>query len=96
MTRYAEIEPRQKVRISLATDSREVADAKAPIVWKQLIAGWESRFAGDTAGARQRLDAAKDMAGSRGFGYLPAAKVGRLPTQQIVARVDASADRHLR
>tara|TARA_R110001606_G_scaffold384882_1_gene548015 strand:+ start:4800 stop:6092 length:1293 start_codon:yes stop_codon:yes gene_type:complete len=90
--RYAQIEPRQKVRVSLATDSREVADAKAPMVWQQMIEAWEARLAGDTSDAQGRFDAAKDIAQSRGFRYLPAAKVARLPIEELVNRIEASVD----
>lgn len=90
--RYSRIDPRQKVRVSLATDSREVADAKAPIVWQQLIEAWEARLAGDVGDAQRRFDAAKDIAQSRGFRYLPAAQVARLPIEELVARVEASVD----
>lgn len=90
--RYASIDPRQKVRISLGTDSRVVADAKAPLVWQQMIEAWEARLAGDTTDAQERLDAAKNIAQSRGFRYLPAAKVARLPIEDLVERVEASVD----
>lgn len=90
--RYSSIDPRQKVRLSLATDSREIAEAKAPIVWQETLAAWEARLAGDTTDADKRLDAAKDIAQSRGFRYIPAAKVARLPIEELVARVEASVD----
>lgn len=85
--RYASIEPRAYVKQSLATDSMEIAKVKAPRVWAQLIEAWEARLAGDTADAEARFAAAKDLAEARGYRFMGAAGVSRLPVQDLVARV---------
>lgn len=90
--RYAKIEPRQKVRVSLATDSREVADEKAPLIWRQMIEAWEARLAGDTTDAQARLEAAKEIAQSRGYRYLSSHSVARLPIDELLSRVEATTD----
>ncbi|PPE81504.1 integrase [Kaistia algarum] len=87
--RYAAIEPRSTVWISLHTDSETVARSKAPIAWQHLVDGWEARLAGDSADAEERFAAARDLASARGFRYLRASEVARLPLEERLARIEA-------
>lgn len=87
--RYASIEPRAFVWLSLHTDSPSVANQKAEGAWTQMVEAWEARLAGDNADADKRLDAAKQLAAVRGFRYLDAGKVADLPISDLVERVKA-------
>lgn len=84
--RYASIEPRTFVWCSLGTDSEREAAEKAPLVWSQMLDGWEAKLKGDTQDAKQRFEAARELASARGFRYMPADKIVE-DTQQIVERV---------
>lgn len=88
--RFADIEPREYVWISLHTDLEEVARRKAPVVWQEMLEAWEAKLHGDTEDYDQRLAAARHLAGIRGFRYLPAAQVARLPDQEFYARAVAT------
>ena len=70
--RYASVEPRKLVWVSLHTDSMSVAKSKEAAVWEQMVAAWEAKLAGDTTDAEQRFAAAQDLAQARGFRYLRA------------------------
>ena len=87
--RYAAVEPRKFIWLSLHTDSQSVAEQKAGTAWAQLIEGWEAKLAGDTQDAEQRFAAAHELAAARGFRYLRADRVADLPIEEIVTRVDA-------
>lgn len=87
--RYAAIEPRAVVRISLHTDSETVARSKVPIAWQHLVDGWEARLAGDSEDAEERFAAAGDLASARGFRYPRASEVARLPPEERLARIEA-------
>ena len=87
--RYASIETRTFVWLSLHTDSPTVARSKADGAWAQMLEAWESRLAGDIVDADQRLEAAKELAAVRGFRYLDAGKVAELPVLDLVARYKA-------
>jgi len=92
--RYQRIEPRTFVWLSLHTDSRSVADTKATGAWAQMVEAWESRLAGDSADADQRLAAVRELAAVRGFRYLDAGKVAALPMRDILERIDAVPVQH--
>lgn len=85
--RFAPIEPRGIVQISLFTDSLTVARRKAPEVWAQMIEAWEAKLAGKGAEGDARLDAAMNLAHRRGYRYLDAADVAALPLAEILARI---------
>ena len=87
--RYASVESRGTVWISLHTDSRTVADSKADIAWSQMIEAWEARLAGDTDDAEARFAAAQEVAKVRGFRYLDVGRVAKLPVEALVERVEA-------
>ena len=87
--RYAAIEPRSTVWISLHTDSQEIAENKAKRAWTQMIEGWEAKLAGDSSDAEARFAAAQELAAVRGFRYLDVDRVKRLPVNELVQRVEA-------
>lgn len=87
--RYASIEPRALVWISLHTDSETVARAKAPAIWNSMIEAWEARLAGDTTDADAAYAAAKNLAHARGYRFLSAKQVATLSLAEILDRVEA-------
>ncbi|MGH1484329.1 MAG: DUF6538 domain-containing protein, partial [Geminicoccales bacterium] len=87
--RYAAIEPRSTIWISLHTDSQEIAEIKANRAWAQMIEGWEARLAGDNADAEARFAAAQELTAVRGFRYMDVDQVKRLPVGELVERVEA-------
>lgn len=91
--RYEGVEERKSIWVSLHMDSLSVAQQKAPIAWQHIVEGWEARLAGDTSDAEKRFEAAKDLAAVRGFRYLPAPQIAKLPQDQLLARVEAVKER---
>nr|WP_066701537.1 DUF6538 domain-containing protein [Celeribacter ethanolicus] len=91
--RYEGVEERKSIWVSLHTDSLTVAQQKAPIAWQHIVEGWEARLAGDTSDAEKRFEAAKNLAAVRGFRYLPAPQIAKLPQDQLLARVEAVKER---
>lgn len=91
--RYASIDPRTFVKLSLATDSLELARRKAPEVWAQMIEAWEAKLDGHVEDGDARMKAARNLAQRRGYRYLDAADVSRLPVAEIVARAKSVVDR---
>ena len=87
--RYAAIEHRTFVWLSLHTDSQSIAESKADSAWAQMVAAWEARLAGDQTDAVKRFDAARELAAVRGFRYMDAAKVAQLPLEDLIRRVQA-------
>lgn len=81
--RYGQVDSRTFVKMSLGTDSEELANVKAPAIWQQLVEGWEAKLAGQTADAEQAFAAAQELADRRGFRYLPAARVAELPSKRL-------------
>lgn len=86
--RYASIEPRKVVWVSLHTDSKEKADLQGALVWHEMLAAWDARLDGDTDDAEQRFAAAKRLAAKRGFSYLPVSKVAELSREERLQRVE--------
>ncbi|MEQ8657448.1 MAG: hypothetical protein RIC24_09090 [Hyphomicrobiales bacterium] len=87
--RYRDVEPRETVWISLHTDSQTIALSKANRAWSQMIEAWEARLAGKREDADVRYEAARDLARARGFLYLDAGAVAKLPIETVVERVEA-------
>lgn len=87
--RYARVEPRAEVWISLATDSEAVAQTKAPKVWAAIEASWEARLAGADADAERKYETARNLAATRGFAFLTASDVAALPLDALLKRVEA-------
>ncbi len=88
-SRYAPVEERKVIWISLHTDSESVAKTKAPAVWADLIEAWEYKLVGRSDDAFVRIAAAKDLAARRGFQYLPIEDVARLASHDLLARIEA-------
>lgn len=86
--RYAAIESRREVWISLKTDSFQQASKKAPAVWDNLIAGWEAQLAGRSEDAALRFEAMRAIAGAHGLVYRPIRDVEQLPLEELLARVE--------
>lgn len=87
--RYASVEPRTFVWVSLQTDSERTAAAKADAAWASFIEGWEAKLAGDSGDAEAHFDAARKLAAARGFRYIPVAEVAKLPIEGLLERVEA-------
>lgn len=87
--RYRTVEEREIVAVSLHTDSLSVAKQKAAAAWEHLIEGWEARLHGDNEDARIRFEKARELAAVRGFRYLNALEVARLPDKELIARLQA-------
>lgn len=92
-TRYATVEKRRILWVSLHTDSQTVALRKLGQVWDWYIDAWEARLAGDTTDAEAKFAAAADLAGARGFRFMKADAVAKLPVLDIIGRVEAVAPR---
>ncbi|WP_299671764.1 tyrosine-type recombinase/integrase [uncultured Roseobacter sp.] len=90
--RYESVEHRKLLWISLHTDSLTEARKKAPGVWDNVMKSWEARLAGDTSQAEARYNAARDLAKSYGFDYLPIEQARQLPLEQIIERVERAHD----
>lgn len=87
--RFAGVEPRKVIWVTLKTDSVTIARTKAEVVWQGLIDAWEARLAGQDEDSARRYAAAMDLAQQRGFQFLPAREVAQLPTADLVARLQA-------
>ncbi|OWY07390.1 integrase [Thioclava sp. F42-5] len=93
---YASVDPRREVVISLRTGSEEVARQKAPALWAEQVEVWEAMLDGDTEDAEARFAAAKRFAKARGYRFLEARKVARLPVEELLARIDLVASDEMR
>ena len=91
--KYASVEARKFIWVSLETDSPAVAEARAINMWQGQIARWEAMLAGDTTEPQARIDAARNVANSKGFIYTPANVLLEQPVEQILKRVEAIAVR---
>lgn len=87
--RYAAVEPRDYVWLALRTDSEEIAQKKAPAIWAEMIEAWEAKLSGAIAEGDDRLAAARELASKRGYRYLSAPDVSRLPLDEILNRIEA-------
>lgn len=87
--RFAAVDERKHVFLSLHTDSMSAAQEKADRVFQVQIAIWEARLAGrdqDAIALHARL---KSLAEMQGFAYLPASGVAEAPLSQILDRLAA-------
>lgn len=87
--KYASVEPRQVIWVSLETDSPSVADSRAASLWQQQIAQWEAMLAGDSSIPEVRFDAARQLLETKGFTYTPISKLVEQPIENILERVEA-------
>lgn len=90
--RFAPVETRREIWLSLHTDSETQAKIKASVIWAEQIEAWEARLAGDTEDAEARFQAAAELAQRRGYRYLTAEKVAELPRSELLERVETVAE----
>lgn len=88
--RFRSVEPRKEVWISLHTDSESAARDKATRVWAKQLDAWEARLAGDTSDAEKAFAAAQSLAQARGFRWMTAGDVAKLPVDALLDRVAAA------
>jgi integrase len=91
--RFRPIEDREFVWLSLHTDSETVAHAKAPLVWTEMLEAWEARLSGADTDSSNRMAAAKDLAARRGYSFMSAPEVAKLPIADLLARVESVLNR---
>ena len=94
--RFADVEPRRVVWISLHTDSESLARTKADQAWEELLAAWEAKRAGDSADAQKRFEAAQELAQMRGFRYRHHAELSDAPLENLLQRIEAIGDKDAR
>ena len=87
--KYAAVEPRAVIWLSLGTDSKSTATAIADNVWRQQVARWEALLAGDTTEAEERHVAARQLVEAKGFGYEQAATLLESPIDKLLPRLEA-------
>lgn len=85
--RYAEVEPRDYVCLSLHTDSESIGQQKATQIWADLIEAWEAKLAGDSKDAEARFAAAHELAAKRGYRWMASKEVAKLPLEDVMQRV---------
>ncbi|WP_057464083.1 tyrosine-type recombinase/integrase [Pseudovibrio sp. POLY-S9] len=90
--RYAAVEPRTRVQLSLKTKSPDVAEKKSLMVEERLIAYWEALLANNEESAQAHYDAALNFAGAHGFTYLSLEDVVVSPIDDLLGRVDVIPD----
>lgn len=90
--RYAAVEPRSIVHISLHTDSRALAQSKAADVWREMLEAWEAKLVGQDKAAEERMAAARNLAQRRGYHYLSAPDVAQLPIADLLTRIESTVD----
>lgn len=85
--RYQSIEQRKEVKISLGTDSLEIARNRETQVWDQQLAQWEALLRGDIDGAKMHYENAQNIAKAYNVKFMPAASVAKLPPREFLDRV---------
>jgi hypothetical protein len=63
--RYALVEDRSMVHLSLHTDSQSVAEGKWRAIRDNQVEAWEAKLAGDTADAEKRDAAARELVAAK-------------------------------
>lgn len=87
--RYRSVETKAEIWVNLNTDSETLAQQKAPGVWDKLIAAWEAKLDGDTTDAEKAFSGAQALAKARGYRWLTAHAVAKLPRHEVLDRVEA-------
>jgi len=88
--RYASVEQRKLIWITLKTDSEKAAKTKAGAVWNEVVGSWEALINGIIDDAEVQYTAAKQIAVSRGYRFMSAERVAALPTDELMDRIDAA------
>ncbi|MDF1719034.1 MAG: site-specific integrase [Antarcticimicrobium sp.] len=89
--RFATVEPRRMVLMSLKTDSDIEAHRRADAAWNDLLAGWETALAGDKLTGQALLDKARHDAQRLGIIYRAAGEVAELPVRELLDRLRVAA-----
>lgn len=89
--RFAGVDPRPDVWVSLHTDSETEARARAAQVERELLAWWAARAAGIEAGEAARHAAAVKLAAARGLPWRTAEELAAGPLDELVARLERLA-----
>lgn len=87
-TRFARIEPRKEVWISLHTDSETVAKAKAPVIRNDQMELWEARLRGDSSEEEVRYEALSELAQRRGHPRRSREEVLRLSRDDLLRLIE--------
>lgn len=87
--RYASVEPRKEIWLSIDAFSAAEGQHKAELAWQEHVRAWEAMLAGDTTVAEDRLAAAREIAQTKGFAYRPVKSLIEAPVEEILDRVDA-------
>lgn len=88
----ADGQPVMQVRQALHTDSRAEALRKAVQVEAERLAEWEAMAAGESTAARTHYAAARKLAATKGFSYIPIDRLAAGDLSEIMARLDALFD----
>ncbi|MEP3637280.1 MAG: DUF6538 domain-containing protein [Paracoccaceae bacterium] len=91
---FQQVESRSEIWISLKTDSRRLADEKAPAVWNEQVAAWKARLSGHDVDAEKHYEAVQDLAAAKGVRYLPLDHVVKLPIDSLLERIEVIANRN--
>jgi len=91
--RFAAVEPRKQVWISLRTDSETEAQKRAVDSVRALEAEWVAKGLGKEP-TKARYDALSALAAARGFAYMPADVLAEAPVDEIAQRALAIRDTH--
>ncbi|AMJ61619.1 tyrosine-type recombinase/integrase [Bosea sp. PAMC 26642] len=87
---------RQTTKVRIADDPRGIVARRAVAkIDAEHQAYWKALYLGQSDNARERYEAARDLARALGFDYVPARELLSRPTSQIVARVEAVTTRGL-
>ena len=89
--RFSSVEPRKQIWVSLKTDSRSEAKARAHAAVRDLENQWLAKLNGECCDIR-RYEALTSISTSRGFPYLPADEVARQTLDEILRRVSVAQE----
>ena len=87
--RFKPVEVREFILISLHTDSKSAAETKAKQVWNDMVHAWEAAMDGAQDEAKDKMAAARELAAKRGFRFMSAREVSRLPIEAVLHRVES-------
>lgn len=88
--RFAEVDPRTFVEMTLHTTDRAEAEKLAAAEWAKLLRGWKAGAGITSEDEGERYRAAKDTAKARGFRFMEVARVAALPVRDILTRIEAA------
>jgi len=85
--KYSKWDKRKSIKCSLKTDSLAIAEKKSKAMDDQLEQYWEALKKGESDIARERYEAAMDIASSYGFQYMTASDISEGQIKDIVKRM---------